>query len=231
MRLSAIILCAVTLLADARAERSDDPAFGIESAEALELIEIGRRHAFATHFDAADQAFRAAYRVGGGAAAYLQLSTTALVRLLLSDRKELYDTFFERSDSVRALLDRQPSGRWKQFVDAENDLLRSLAWAKRSRYTQATMAAVSAYGTYDSLVEDYPEFAEPYAGLGAINATIGAITPPFGYVMFAVKAAAQDIRMGDIFRASWLFVGLTLIGMAVMTIFPDIVTFLPSLME
>ncbi len=64
-----------------------------------------------------------------------------------------------------------------------------------------------------------------------LNITLGAITPPFGYVMFAVKAAAQDIPMGDIFRASWLFVGLTLIGMAVMTIFPDIVTFLPSLME
>jgi tripartite ATP-independent transporter DctM subunit len=64
-----------------------------------------------------------------------------------------------------------------------------------------------------------------------LNITLGAITPPFGYVMFAVKAAAQDIPMGDIFRASWLFVGLTLLGMALMTIFPDIVTFLPSLME
>jgi tripartite ATP-independent transporter DctM subunit len=64
-----------------------------------------------------------------------------------------------------------------------------------------------------------------------LNITLGAITPPFGYVMFAVKAAAQDIPMGDIFRASWLFVGLTLLGMALMTVFPDIVTFLPSLME
>ena len=27
-----------------------------------------------------------------------------------------------------------------------------------------------------------------------LNITLGAITPPFGYVMFAVKAAAEDAR-------------------------------------
>ena len=64
-----------------------------------------------------------------------------------------------------------------------------------------------------------------------LNITLGAITPPFGYVMFAVKAAAQDIPMGEIFKASWLFVGLTLIGMMLMTVFPGIVTFLPRLVQ
>jgi TRAP-type C4-dicarboxylate transport system permease large subunit len=64
-----------------------------------------------------------------------------------------------------------------------------------------------------------------------LNITLGAITPPFGYVMFAVKAAAQDVSMGEIFNASWLFVGLTLFGMLVMTLFPDIVTFLPELVQ
>lgn len=64
-----------------------------------------------------------------------------------------------------------------------------------------------------------------------LNITLGAITPPFGYVMFAVKAAAQDVAMGDIFRSSWLFVALTLFGMLLMTIFPGIVTFLPNLVQ
>lgn len=62
-----------------------------------------------------------------------------------------------------------------------------------------------------------------------LNITLGAITPPFGYVMFAVKAAAQDVSMREIFSASWLFVGLTLLGMFIMTVFPEIVTFLPNL--
>lgn len=64
-----------------------------------------------------------------------------------------------------------------------------------------------------------------------LNITLGAITPPFGYVMFAVKAAAQDVSMGEIFNASWLFVGLTLFGMLLMTLFPGIVTFLPELVQ
>ncbi|NBP73648.1 MAG: TRAP transporter large permease subunit [Alphaproteobacteria bacterium] len=61
-----------------------------------------------------------------------------------------------------------------------------------------------------------------------LNITLGAITPPFGYVMFAVKAAAEDVSMGEIFSASWLFVGLTLFGMFIMTVFPEIVTVLPD---
>jgi TRAP-type C4-dicarboxylate transport system permease large subunit len=64
-----------------------------------------------------------------------------------------------------------------------------------------------------------------------LNITLGAITPPFGYVMFAVKAAAPDVSMSEIFNASWLFVGLTLFGMLVMAAFPDIVTFLPELVQ
>ena len=64
-----------------------------------------------------------------------------------------------------------------------------------------------------------------------LNITLGAITPPFGYVMFAVKGAAQDVPMGDIFNASWLFVFLTLIGMVLMAVFPDIVTVLPRAIQ
>lgn len=64
-----------------------------------------------------------------------------------------------------------------------------------------------------------------------LNITLGAITPPFGYVMFAVKAAAPNLSMKEIFSASWLFVALTLVGMAIMSLFPGIVTFLPSLLN
>ncbi|WP_370209118.1 TRAP transporter large permease [Pararhodobacter marinus] len=61
-----------------------------------------------------------------------------------------------------------------------------------------------------------------------INITLGAITPPFGYVMFALKAAAPQVAMRDIFNASWMFVALTLLGMIAMILLPQIVTFLPD---
>ena len=64
-----------------------------------------------------------------------------------------------------------------------------------------------------------------------INLTLGAITPPFGYIMFALKGAAQDIPMREIFNASWLFVALTLAGMVLMAAFPGIVTFLPGAIQ
>jgi len=64
-----------------------------------------------------------------------------------------------------------------------------------------------------------------------LNITVGAITPPFGYVMFAVKGAASDVPMTDIFSASWLFVALTVLGMILMAIFPQIILFLPNLMQ
>ncbi len=64
-----------------------------------------------------------------------------------------------------------------------------------------------------------------------LNITLGAITPPFGYVMFAVKGAAPDVPMSEIFNASWLFVVLTLFGMVLMAVFPGIVTFLPNAIQ
>ncbi|MBL8663938.1 MAG: TRAP transporter large permease subunit [Candidatus Odyssella sp.] len=63
-----------------------------------------------------------------------------------------------------------------------------------------------------------------------INAAAGALTPPFGYVLFALKSAAPELTMGEIFSASWPFVWLLVLGIAILALFPPIVTFLPSLM-
>ncbi len=61
-----------------------------------------------------------------------------------------------------------------------------------------------------------------------IDISLGSITPPFGYVMFAVKAATNDISIGDIYRGSWLFVCLTLVATILFAIFPSVVTYLPN---
>jgi len=64
-----------------------------------------------------------------------------------------------------------------------------------------------------------------------IVATVGGITPPFGYTLYAFKSAVPDIALRDLFRASWPFVGIILFGMVVMAAFPDIIMFLPNLMR
>ncbi|MCC6304887.1 MAG: TRAP transporter large permease subunit [Rhodobacteraceae bacterium] len=62
-----------------------------------------------------------------------------------------------------------------------------------------------------------------------INITLGAITPPFGYTLFAFKAVVPTMTLGEVYRATWPFVMLFLLGMAVIVAFPGIATWLPDL--
>jgi len=63
-----------------------------------------------------------------------------------------------------------------------------------------------------------------------LNVTVGGITPPFGYTIFAFKGAAQDVPLGDVFAATWPFVGLFLIGMVIIASFPSLATWLPGML-
>lgn len=61
-----------------------------------------------------------------------------------------------------------------------------------------------------------------------INITLGGITPPFGYTMFVFKSVAREVPLVEIYRAAWPFVAIALLAMALMTVFPGIVTWLPG---
>ncbi|MGI9426259.1 MAG: TRAP transporter large permease [Hyphomicrobiaceae bacterium] len=61
-----------------------------------------------------------------------------------------------------------------------------------------------------------------------INITLGAITPPFGYTLFAFKAVVPTMTISDVYRATWPFVLLFLLGLALIIVFPGIATWLPS---
>jgi len=64
-----------------------------------------------------------------------------------------------------------------------------------------------------------------------INVTLGGLTPPFGYILFALKSAAPDIPIQMIFRAAWPFEWIILGGMLILAVFPGLITFLPRLMS
>ncbi len=63
-----------------------------------------------------------------------------------------------------------------------------------------------------------------------INMVVGAITPPFGYIIFALKAAVPEIPLTLHYRAAWLFVWITVGGMVVFTFVPDLVSGLPRML-
>lgn len=59
--------------------------------------------------------------------------------------------------------------------------------------------------------------------------TIGSITPPFGIVLFTLKASAPNTTLREVYAAAIPFVFLVLIGMVLMVIFPQIATWIPSI--
>jgi tripartite ATP-independent transporter DctM subunit len=66
----------------------------------------------------------------------------------------------------------------------------------------------------------------------SINMTLASLTPPFGYTMFALRAAAPDIiTLKQVFDASWPITWVFVLGMAIMSFVPQIVTLLPELLK
>ena len=66
----------------------------------------------------------------------------------------------------------------------------------------------------------------------SINMTLASLTPPFGYTMYALRAAApQLLTLQQVFSASWPVTWIYVAGMAIMTVFPQIITWLPELLK
>jgi tripartite ATP-independent transporter DctM subunit len=62
-----------------------------------------------------------------------------------------------------------------------------------------------------------------------INMVVGGITPPFGYIIFALKAAVPEMTLAQLYRPAWLFVWVTVGAIGLFTVFPEIITVLPRL--
>jgi tripartite ATP-independent transporter DctM subunit len=66
--------------------------------------------------------------------------------------------------------------------------------------------------------------------IAVITVEMGLITPPVGLNVFVVKATVGDVSLATAFRGVWPFVAAMLIGLVLILFFPQIATFLPSLM-
>ena len=66
--------------------------------------------------------------------------------------------------------------------------------------------------------------------LFVINMEIGYMTPPFGFNLFYLKGIVPpDITMKDIYKSVIPFVLVEIVGLILLMIFPEIVTYLPDL--
>jgi tripartite ATP-independent transporter DctM subunit len=70
-----------------------------------------------------------------------------------------------------------------------------------------------------------------FAIIGILAIEAGLLTPPFGLIVYTVKAAIDDddISIWEIFRSSTPYWAIMLLGVALIATFPKIATWLPSL--
>ncbi|WP_176084380.1 TRAP transporter large permease subunit [Martelella sp. HB161492] len=69
-----------------------------------------------------------------------------------------------------------------------------------------------------------------YGVLYTITCQIAYMTPPFGYNLFLMRAMApREISLTDIYRSVWPFVIIMLIGLGIVTAFPEIALWLPNM--
>ena len=59
-----------------------------------------------------------------------------------------------------------------------------------------------------------------------VNTMIGLITPPYGVVLFVINATTR-IPLREIISEIWLFIGVLVVALLVMMLFPEIVLWLP----
>jgi TRAP-type C4-dicarboxylate transport system permease large subunit len=71
-----------------------------------------------------------------------------------------------------------------------------------------------------------------FAIIGIVAIEAGLLTPPFGLLVYTVKAAIQDddVSIVEIFKSSTPYWVVMLIGMMLIAIFPQIATYLPGLL-
>jgi TRAP-type mannitol/chloroaromatic compound transport system permease large subunit len=68
--------------------------------------------------------------------------------------------------------------------------------------------------------------------LFCMNMQIGYLSPPFGPSSFYLKSVAPpEVTLKDILRSVWPFMGLQIVGLIIVTAFPQIALWLPSLMR
>jgi len=68
-----------------------------------------------------------------------------------------------------------------------------------------------------------------YGVLYTITCQVAYLTPPFGYNLFLMKGMAPpEITVGDIYRSIIPFVGVMIIALAIVMLFPQIALWLPE---
>ncbi|EPC01422.1 C4-dicarboxylate ABC transporter [Litchfieldella anticariensis FP35 = DSM 16096] len=138
-----------------------------------------------------------------------------------------FGAVFDGLGAVRAIeglfLDRIGMSPWEIL------LMMQLSYILMGMFLDDTAMLVIVAPLYVPLVISLGFDPVWYGVLYTITVQIAYMTPPFGYNLFLMRAMAPpEISLGDIYRSVWPFVTIMLIGLALVTAFPQIAMWLPD---
>lgn len=83
---------------------------------------------------------------------------------------------------------------------------------------------------YDPIIRTYGFEPMWFWTLFLINLTIGSLTPPFGYTLFALKGAAPHVSISEVYRSAWPVVAIFIASLVLFALVPVFITWLPGLL-
>ncbi|GHE21712.1 TRAP transporter large permease [Halomonas urumqiensis] len=139
-----------------------------------------------------------------------------------------FGAVFDGLGAVRAIesvfLDRMGLGPWEIL------LMMQLSYILMGMFLDDTAMLVIVAPLYVPLVVSLGFDPVWYGVLYTITVQIAYMTPPFGYNLFLMRAMAPpEVTLGDIYRSVWPFVAIMLLGLGLITAFPQLALWLPEL--
>ncbi|PAU78305.1 TRAP transporter large permease [Halomonas salipaludis] len=139
-----------------------------------------------------------------------------------------FGAVFDGLGAVRAIenvfLDRMGLGPWEIL------LMMQLSYILMGMFLDDTAMLVIVAPLYVPLVVSLGFDPVWYGVLYTITVQIAYMTPPFGYNLFLMRAMAPpEVTLGDIYRSVWPFVMIMLLGLGLITAFPQLALWLPEL--
>jgi TRAP-type C4-dicarboxylate transport system permease large subunit len=138
-------------------------------------------------------------------------------------------------------------GQLLSFTGAPEGMIRTVEQIGVDRWVVFTAMMVVAFvscmfiGGYEFMLISVPIYAPLIAALHfdpiwfwmiyLVMIITGGMTPPFGLTMFVFKSVVPGISIMEVYNATWPFVAVIMFGLLIMTFVPDIVLFLPRLMN
>lgn len=139
-----------------------------------------------------------------------------------------FGAVFDGLGAVRAIenvfLDRLGLGPWEIL------LMMQLSYLLMGMFLDDTAMLVIVAPLYVPLVISLGFDPVWYGVLYTITVQIAYMTPPFGYNLFLMRAMAPpEVSLSDIYRSVWPFVAIMVLGLGLITAFPQLALWLPAL--